>query len=150
MSSLWVSRPSCPAECVLAERLERRRGCVHEQLQGRQALLAIDDAARLQIPKDRLLCLNHDRTEEVPGIAGRLREPELRQPPDVLPQRRPLLVLLPDVRPLEQRHHQVLRLHEDILRSADVRFHQTAPPVYFSGAGSEGPPRERLITRSVA
>lgn len=67
-----------PRKCVLADRLERPRGCVHEQLQGRQALLAIDDAARLQIAKDRLLRLDHDRTQKVPGIPGRLQEPELR------------------------------------------------------------------------
>ena len=36
-----------PRKCVLADRLKRRRGCIHEQLQGRQTLLAIDDAARL-------------------------------------------------------------------------------------------------------
>ena len=47
-----------------------------------------------------------------------------------MPQRRPLLFLVPDVRSLERRHHEVLRLHEDILRGADVRFHQTARPVY--------------------
>jgi hypothetical protein len=34
-------------KCVFAARLERGRGCVHEQLQGSQALLPVDDAARL-------------------------------------------------------------------------------------------------------
>ncbi len=87
-------------------------------------LLAVDDAARLQAAENRLLRLNDDRPEEVLGVSGRLRQAQLGQPPDVLPQRRPLLVLLPDVRPLERRHHEVLGLHEDVLRRPDVRFHQ--------------------------
>ena len=114
---------------VLADCFERRGRCIHEQLQGGQPLLAIDDAARLEVTEDRLPCLNHDRAKEVLGIGRRLPEPEIRQPPNVLPQRRPLLFLLPDVRPLERRHHEVLRLHEDVLRRPDVRFHQTAPSV---------------------
>ena len=122
MSSLCVRRSSCPASASCADRLQRRSGRVHEQLQRGQALLTVDDAARLQITEDRLLRLNDDRAEKVLGSQRTVAQPELGQPPDVLPQRRPLLLLLPDVRPLERRHHEVLRLHED-LRRPDVRLH---------------------------
>ena len=60
---------------VLADLLQRRGGYVNQQLQRGQPLLAVDDAARLQVTEDRLLRLNHDRPEKVLGIGGRLPEP---------------------------------------------------------------------------
>jgi hypothetical protein len=109
---------------VFADRLQRPSGRVHEHLQRGQALLTVDDAARLEISQDGLLRLNNDRAKEVLGISRRLHQPELSQPPHVLPERRPLLLLLPDVRSLKRRHHEMLRLHEDVLRRPDVGLHQ--------------------------
>jgi hypothetical protein len=124
---LIVCQPiKLPRECILARRLEHRSRGIHEQLQRCQTLLTVDDAAGLHITKNRFPRLDHDRPEEVLRVDGRLIQPEIRQPPDVLPQRRPLLVFLPDIRTLERRHHKVLRLHKDVLRRTDMGFHQAA------------------------
>lgn len=51
----------------------------------------------------------------------------LKEPPryarDVTPQRLPLVVLVPHIRPLEQRHDKPLRLRGQHLRRADLPLH---------------------------
>lgn len=55
-------------EVIVTRRFECCGRSVHQQLQGREPLLAVDDAARLHAAEDRLLSLNHDRAEEVPYV----------------------------------------------------------------------------------
>jgi len=62
---------------VLTDRLQHRSGRVHEHLQCGQPLLTVDDAARLDITKNRLLRLDNDRAKKVLSISGRLHQPEL-------------------------------------------------------------------------
>ena len=69
------------------------------------------------------MSLQDDRTQEVRGLGVRVLQPDLGQAPHVLPQRQPLLVLVPDVGALEQRDDKVLREVEDLHRRAYVRVH---------------------------
>src|SRR5439155_26107022 len=46
---------------------------------------------------------------------------------DVIPKRLPLVLLVPDIRPLEQRDNEPLWLHEDHLRRPDLSL-QWLPP----------------------
>ena len=98
---------------------------VDQQLQGRQPLLPVDDRPRLQRAHRVLQLLQHDGAKEVRLVlAARVCEETLRHAHDVLPQRLPLVLLVPDVGPLEQRDDQPLRLHEDQLRSSNLGIHQ--------------------------
>ena len=74
-----------------------------------------------------LVSLKNDRAEEVLWIQVRFGDPELGDPTDVLPQRLPLLLLLPHVRALEQRDHEVLRQVEQLQRGALERLHERNP-----------------------
>lgn len=46
---------------------------------------------------------------------------------DVIPQWLPLILLVPDIGALEQRHHQALRLHEYHLRRTNLSLHGISP-----------------------
>jgi len=50
---------------------------------------------------------------------------------DVIPQRLPLVVLVPNVRPLEQGDDQSLGHHEDSLRRADLCLQGLNPPAWL-------------------
>ena len=56
-----------------------------------------------------------------------LLEHPSRKPRQVVPQRLPLVLLVPDVRALEQWNNEPLRLHKDHLWSADLSFHLNLP-----------------------
>lgn len=60
--------------------------------------------------------LQHDRSEEVLRCQMRLVDAKLGNTADVLPERLPLLIFLPDVGALEQRDHEVLRQVEQLQR----------------------------------
>jgi hypothetical protein len=98
--------------------------CVQEQLQCGESLLTVDDGPHLQQPYRVLDLLQYHRSEEVRLVLV-LRPLQLPvcHPDDVIPQRLPLVFLVPDIGALEQRDDQPLRLHEHKLRGADLRFH---------------------------
>jgi hypothetical protein len=54
---------------------------------------------------------------------ARPREPPLCDADDVLPERLPLVLKIPDIRTLEQRDNESLRHHEHGLRRANLGFH---------------------------
>ncbi len=58
--------------------------------------------------------LEDDGAQEVLCVPVRLLQPELGHSSDVLPQRLPLLVLLPDVRALEEGDQEVLGKIEEL------------------------------------
>ena len=97
---------------------------VEEELQRRQPLLPVDDRPFLHRPSRILHLLEHDCAKEmrVMPAAGVLKQP-LRDAHDVTPQRLPLVVLIPHIWPLKQRHDKPLRLHEHHLRCADLSLH---------------------------
>ena len=64
----------------------------------------------------------------MPGV--RIGEQPLRDAYDVAPQRFPLVVLTPDIRPLEQRNDQPLRLHEHHLWRTDLSLHTRGRPLH--------------------
>jgi len=111
--------------CLVQHRARR----VHQQLEGGQALLTIDDVPGGKSSQLVVMCLHDHRTEEVRTREVRRGDPKLRDPPHVLPQREPLLDLIPDVWPLEQRDHQVLRQREYVQRGTNVRLQGTPPIV---------------------
>src|SRR5688572_21127734 len=45
---------------------------------------------------------------------------------DIIPERLPIILLCPHVRPLKERHRKPLRLHEDPLRRSYFSFHGEA------------------------
>ena len=55
-------------------------------------------------------------------------EDPLRDAHDVIPERLPLVLLVPDVRALEQRDDKPLRLHEHHLGRADLSLHGNRLP----------------------
>lgn len=60
---------------------------------------------------------------------ARALHPHLRQPPQILPQRLPLLLKLPHLPPLEQRHNESLRQVEQLEGRAHGGLHDlTLPP----------------------
>ena len=77
-----------------------------------------------RLPVCVVLGLHHHRPQEVRRCRVRVVQPELGHPAHVLPQRQPLLGLVPHVGALEQRHHQVLRQVEYIQRRTDVGLHR--------------------------
>ena len=67
--------------------------------------------------------LKDDRAEEMRVLRReRFTKQSVGNSNDVVPQRLPLVLLVPDVRPLEEWNNELLRLHEDHLRSADLGF----------------------------
>ena len=99
---------------------------IQEQLQGRQPLLPVDDRSFLHRSRWILQLLEDDRAQEVRLMPGAsIGEQPLRDAHDVAPQRLPLVVLVPDIRPLKQRNDQPLGLHEHHLRRADLGLHAT-------------------------
>jgi hypothetical protein len=102
---------------------------VQQQLQRREALLPVDDRPHLH-PAGRLLdLLKDDCAEEVRVVPVErpVQEP-LGYEDDVVPERLPLVLQVPDVGALEQRNDQPLGLHEDHLRRADLGFHGCLSP----------------------
>lgn len=110
-------------EAVEVGALEHASCGVHQQLQGGESLLPVDDVAGREMPRLQLVRLHHDRAEEVGRLAEGIPLSRLDQPADVLPERRLLVLLVPHIRPLEQRHHQLLRQIEDLYGSAHGCFH---------------------------
>jgi hypothetical protein len=112
----------------------RRRGRTHrqqlrvesveEELQRSQALLPIDDRAFLHQPGLIGELLQHDRPQEV-RIVRSLAPSQMAvgDSYDVVPERLPLVLLIPDVRPVEKRNDEPLGKHEDHLRRPDLRLH---------------------------
>ena len=63
----------------------------------------------------------------------------------VVPQRLPLVLFVPHVRSLEQRHDQPLRLHEDHLRCSTLGFHSST-----AHTNARRQSRHRRIARSMS
>jgi hypothetical protein len=106
---------------------------VEQQLERGQALLPIDDGSLLHQPGGVLNLLQNDRSKEM-WIVPIVRAPEqpFSDSHDIIPERLPLVFLVPDVRSLEQRNRQPLRLHEHELRIPDLCLHCVNTPD-FSG-----------------
>ncbi len=79
-----------------------------EQLEIREALLPVDYLAHNYVSGGSLFLIEHHRAEKmVRGVLPSLQSfGELAF--DVLPQRKPLRFLVPDVLPLEERHFKTL------------------------------------------
>ena len=105
-----------PRQLVEAGLGEERTRRICQNLQCGEALLAVDDVPRRQTLALRLVGLDDDRPEEVGSVQVGLGDAQLRNPADVLPERFPLLCLLPDVRTLEKRDHEMLRQVEQLQR----------------------------------
>ena len=83
-----------------------------------------DDGALLELPGLALNLLEHYRAEEVGMVLlGWFREHPLGDAYDIVPERLPLVLFVPDIRPLEEWDDEALRLHEHDLRSADLSSH---------------------------
>jgi len=96
----------------------------------------------------RLLCASWawmtTAPEEVGGVQVGLGDAQLRNPADVLPERFPLLCLLPDVRTLEERDHEVLGQVEQLQRCPLEGLHGLILPCRPDSSGtnrSRGPGR---------
>jgi hypothetical protein len=111
-------------EIILSPRLQHRSRRVHQQLQGRQPLLAIDDEPGLEGTRLVVLRLEHHSAQEMGGRTGEVAETQLGHAAHVLPQRHPLVLLIPYVRTLEQRNYQVLRQVENLQRRAHNSLHK--------------------------
>jgi hypothetical protein len=97
---------------------------VKEQLKGCQPLLAIDDCALLHKARWTLELLQNHGPEEVRELLwSRFGQVTLCYTDNVVPERFPLVLFVPDVRPLEEGHDEALRLGEHRLRCADLGFH---------------------------
>lgn len=103
-----------------------RVGGVHEQLERGDALLPVHDVPRGDLVALRRLALEDHRAEEVLGRQVRLCQAELGHPLDVLPERIPLLRLLPDVGALEERDDEVLGQAEHLEGGALEGLHHVA------------------------
>ena len=102
---------------------------VKEELQCCQPLLPVDYGPFLHRPSRVLHLLEHDCAKEMRVLpSGRVLKQALRHTDDVTPQRLPLVVLVPHIWPLEQRHDEPLRLHEHHLRCANLSLHPTVAP----------------------
>lgn len=104
---------------------------IKQELQGRQPLLTVDDGPLLHVPGRARHLLQNNGAEEVGlvPISWSLEHPT-RDAGEVLPQRLPLALLVPDIRPLEQRDDQPLRLHDAdmvISRDGEPQRRQTHP-----------------------
>lgn len=110
-------------ERCLAARVERTLRRIEQHLQRRESLLPVNDLVGHEIAQASRLQLEDDRTQEVLHFGLRAGEAKIRQPADVLPQRFSLLLLLPHIRPLEERNLQVLRRCEGQEWRPNVRFH---------------------------
>ena len=99
---------------------------VQQELQRGQALLPVNNCALLHLAGLLLNLLEHHRTEKVwmMLVAGPDQNP-IRDAHDVIPQRVPLVFLVPDIRPLEQGDHESLRLHEHHLGRTYLSLHGT-------------------------
>ncbi len=101
-----------------------RRG--DKQREGREPLLAIDHPVRGDAGTLRGGRPEDDRSEKVRDVVVRIRVVELAlgDRPDVLPDRDPLLLALPDVRALIERNQVLDRLLEDLREVDLVRPHR--------------------------
>lgn len=61
-------------------------------------------------------------------LSNRVLENPLRNTHNIVPQRLPLVLLVPHVRTLEQRDHQTLGLHKNHLGRTDLSFHRRKFP----------------------
>jgi len=89
-------------------------------------LLTVDDRPSLHEP-DRILNLLQDHGPEKMWLVFVFRplQEAISHPHDVIPERFPLTLLVPDVWALEQWDDQPLRLHEHHLRCANLSFHRS-------------------------
>lgn len=94
-----------------------------ENLESREPLLAVDHAAPLDAAGLRLPLVEHHRAEEVNWCVGTTLDELHELARDVLPQWRPLVLLLPDVLPLEHRHLESHLLLEDVQQRDRIRVH---------------------------
>lgn len=128
-----------PREVVVEARLLRALHDIAEgseqELQRRQALLPVDDLDGVDLPPVDLDLVEDHRPEEVVLDAVAARAPRLTVEDglgasgDVLPERLPLLVLLPHVRALEKRHDVPPLLLEHLDERELARLHAaTSPP----------------------
>jgi hypothetical protein len=75
--------------------------------------------------------LYNDGPEEVTQLADLITLAGIDQSTYVLPQGSPLILLVPDIWPLEQRYHQLLRKIEDLHGRANSGFHRDILPRHF-------------------
>ena len=121
---LGVGRRAVPLHHLL-------RG-IEQQLQCRQALLAVDDMPRGDVADLTLGLIDDDRSEEVRrrllcSEARRDLQQLLGDPANVLPQRVPLVLLVPHIRTLEQRDHVPDVVPEDVRRCERLCLHLMVP-----------------------
>ena len=114
---------------------------VKKQLKRRQPLLPIDNRPLLHQPRWSLNLLQYNGAEEmrVMLIVRLLQEP-LGHTDDVIPDRLPLVLFIPDVGSLEQRDNKPLRLHEHHLRRSDLSLQRLLSSSALYGEGAAVPP----------
>ena len=95
---------------------------IHDKLQRGQALLAVNHDPALDRCSREVRLLKHYRTHEM-GLSGSFADDRLRQVLNVLPERLPLIVLPPNVPPLECGNLVVDRMPEKALRMLWIGFH---------------------------
>ena len=114
--------PHCRLKRV--DRAQLRAQRVQEELQSGQALLAVDDDALLHLARWLLDLLQHHGAKKMRMVLlRRLAHDAVCKARYVVPQRLPLVLFIPDVRPLKQGNDKALRMHEHELRRADLGFH---------------------------
>ena len=133
-------------EVLVARRPRRVAERGQEHLERRQTLLAVHDVARVHLPPERRQLAQHHGPQEVgPGLVaapavvvvdpvGRLAH--------VVPQRRPLLLLLPHVGPLEHGEHVAALFLKQLEDAQLAGFH----PAQKGGGGRQDTPRLRVRT----
>ncbi|MNZ82180.1 hypothetical protein D3C78_1008730 [compost metagenome] len=97
-----------------------------QQLQGGEALLAIDDLAQLHPAGVVVLLLEHHRTEEVraQSLAG---QRQAEQPLEVIPERLPVALAPPHIGALEQRDLVAHGGLENAHQRTTIGFHNLVP-----------------------
>lgn len=93
-----------------------------EDLKCGQPLLSVDDLSGGHRPCERLQLIEHDSTKKV-RMNLSFRHPLLDQGGDVLPQRAPVPLLRPDVRPLKDRNDESPVRPEQVAQGHRFRFH---------------------------
>lgn len=108
---------------VGANRRQRPHGGGEQKLQRREPLLPIDHDELRDLTRDHRHAVEHDRAEEMrPHLRGaHLLVAEHRA--DVIPQQLPLMLAVPDIRPLIQRHDVADVALEQLLDGVRIRLH---------------------------
>ena len=112
--------------------LHHQLGGVQQQLERGEPLLPVDNVAHVDEPDWHRSLLDDDRAEEVRrdvrqvewAQVGRLDQP-LGDGPDVVPERLPLILLIPDVWSLEERDHIAGGAGEELERRQRLRLHES-------------------------